>query len=206
MLHLTHGSLWWQMGVLHEASISSWVSFLASCLCICMTSSNPKYRCRDVRFHWCSALGLLRASSHGLRLLISVLKMTEAESTAFHFKCCTPEDGFGNANEEILKFVLACLFFLNFLSIWLKESFSVTLAFLVAKTAVSLTSCWSVWPPQSNINKMWQLFSKTCPFDIPNPYTRLTGNRIWFCSTVADPSLSWGKWCDKWKITWSNFY
>lgn len=77
-----------------------------------------------------------------------------------------------------------------------------TLAFLVAKTAVSLASCWSVWPSQSNINKMWLLFSKSCPFDIPNPYTRLNGNRIWFCFTVVNPPLSLGKkhqLCEKWK-------
>lgn len=93
-------------------------------------------------------------------------------------------------------------FFPEFYEFWLKKSFSMTLAFLVAKTAVSLASYWSVWPSWSNINKMWLLFSKSCPFDIPNPYTRLNGNRIWFCFTVVNPPLSLGKKhqpCEKWK-------
>lgn len=58
----------------------------ASCLlCICMAGRDPEPTCRYLWMRRCSALGLLHASSHALAMLmISILKLAEAESKTFN--------------------------------------------------------------------------------------------------------------------------
>lgn len=169
-----------------------------------MAGSDPKYTCRYVWMHWCSTLGLLRSSSHGLahHHAYDFQKPAEAESrmwidlNAALLKMIIKTSGFDGR-----KWILWCIWlvfsdfshvcqhvkWVYFYSGWKK----------VTRKDVKLQFCWpapGLFDRHTAIlTKCDSSFSKPAPLKFLTPTPRWMAIGFLFWLKVVKPSVKMGK-------------